>query len=204
MAWSSSSEVTGKSTVKTLFCTWPFWPTSIASTRSSRSRTNSMRWNTAAAGRGVSTTPACRVSEWSIRLASLSTSSSVRLLAEPRWMSSRSLGAGLLQPHQRVHVEAVAPVGGHAARGGVRLLQKAQLLEVRQHVAQGGRGDVELRLAAEVLAADRATRGDVLLHDGAQDFLLASPSSSDIPDHAPDCGVALLLRPIAPQGRLKV
>ena len=73
---------------------------------------------------------------------------------------------------QVVDVVAIPGVGGHPARGGVRVVQQAELLQPRELRAHGRRGEVEPLPPDDVLAPDGAARVDVSLHDHPQDRLL--------------------------------
>ena len=74
---------------------------------------------------------------------------------------------------ERVDEVAVAGVGGDAAGGRVGLREVAHLLERRQLVADGGGRDAQPDDLRDGLAADRLTRPDVLVDQGAQDAALA-------------------------------
>jgi hypothetical protein len=81
-------------------------------------------------------------------------------------------GGQRLAWQQLIHVVAVARLGGHAARRGVRVVEVAHLLEPVQLVADGRRRPVEPAAARDVLAAHRLAALDVAPHDRAQDVLL--------------------------------
>ena len=69
----------------------------------------------------------------------------------------------------RLHVQAVAAVGGHAAGAGMRMRRAAGRLQLGHDVAHGGRADAEAVLLDQRLAADRLCGRDVFLDDGPQD-----------------------------------
>ena len=83
-----------------------------------------------------------------------------------------------------VDVVAVAGVGGHPPRGGVRVRQHAHVLEVGEVVADGRRGHAEVMPLAEVLGPDRRAERDVFLDDGPQDLLLPSRERQSTPLNA--------------------
>ena len=68
-------------------------------------------------------------------------------LPQARFDRRRVLG-GAARVEQHVDVAAIARVGRHAARRGMRLPDVAHLLELRQHVADGGGRQVQARLYA--------------------------------------------------------
>ena len=97
--------------------------------------------------------------------------SSISLRARSR--SSEIAGARLAPlGDDGVDVVAIAAVGGHPARGRVRVGEHAHVLEVGEVVADRRGGHAEAEVLAEVLRADGRARGDVLLDDGPEDLLL--------------------------------
>ena len=78
--------------------------------------------------------------------------------------------AGAEQPVDHV---AVAGVGGHAPGRDVGMGEQAVLLEQRQFVAHGRGPAVELRVGGDRARGHRLAGVQVLLHDLAQDRLLA-------------------------------
>ena len=88
--------------------------------------------------------------------------------------AERELGPSRLRSGQeRVDVEAVARLGGHAPGRGVRVREQAEALELGELVADGRRRDVEAGTLDERLRADGLAGGDVLLHHPPQDVALA-------------------------------
>src|SRR5581483_7360914 len=69
-------------------------------------------------------------------------------------------------------VVAVALLGRHASRGGVRVRQQPERLELRQLRAHRRRRDGDAGALDERLRADRLAAGDVLLDNVAEDLLL--------------------------------
>ncbi len=74
---------------------------------------------------------------------------------------------------QRIDEESIALVGGHAPRGGVRRADKAELLEVGNDVADGGRGQREPGFAGQGAGADRLTVTNVTADQHLQQQLFA-------------------------------
>ena len=74
---------------------------------------------------------------------------------------------------QRVDKVAVALLGGHAAGTSVLLGDKALGFEHGHVIADGGRGDAQLVALQERLRANGLLGGNIVRHDGAQDFLAA-------------------------------
>ena len=74
---------------------------------------------------------------------------------------------------QRIDEEAIALVGGHAAGGGVRRANKAELLEVGHDVADGRRGRGQARLAGQGAGADRLPVADIAADQHPQQQLFA-------------------------------
>ena len=75
--------------------------------------------------------------------------------------------------HQLVDVQPVALGGRHTSRGGVGLLQIAQLHQIRQLVADGGGADLAGHLFHDGLGAHRLGGVDVAFHHDLQYLLFA-------------------------------
>ena len=73
--------------------------------------------------------------------------------------------------HQLVDVQPVALGGGDPSRGGVGLLQIAQLHQIRKLVANGGGGNAAAHFRSDGLGANRLGGADVILHDNFQYLL---------------------------------
>ena len=130
----------------------------------------------ACCGRGRVTTPARRVT----------LDSSCEAAATSALGSSREHRAGAAvrrsrdvvdssgpRLEQRVDEEAIALVGGHAARGGVRRADEPELLEVGHDVADGGRRQRQAGLARQRARADRLAVADVAADQHLQQVLFA-------------------------------
>ena len=78
-------------------------------------------------------------------------------------------------------VIAIAGLGRHASGGGVRVREQPEPLELGELVADGRRGEAELRLLDQRLRAHRLTGRDVLLHHVAEQVTLA------VRKHDPHC-----------------
>ena len=77
-------------------------------------------------------------------------------------------GGERTQLGELVDEDAVALVGRHAARRGVRRRDQLLLFELRHVVADRGRRDAERMPLDDGLRADRLARCDVVLHDDAE------------------------------------
>ena len=88
-------------------------------------------------------------------------------------MEPYSLGPEAVGLHEGVDEVAVAGLGGDPARGGVRLLQVPGLLQRQHLLADRRRGDTEVLRVVDGARANRGGAGDIALHHGAQDLLLA-------------------------------
>ena len=93
----------------------------------------------------------------------------------PNWwrIISCSTGRQRHRVRDRLHVQAVAAIGGQAPGGGVGMTQEPGRLQLRHHVADRGGADAQAVLHDQRVAAHRLRRGDVFLDDGPQDGLRA-------------------------------
>ena len=73
--------------------------------------------------------------------------------------------------HQLVDIQPVALGGRHAAGGGVRLLEVAQIGQLGKLIAHGGGGNAPAHLLRDGLRADRLGGGNVIL-DHTLEYLL--------------------------------
>ena len=91
----------------------------------------------------------------------------------PQLLGDRGRVPGMerVSPHEGVHVDPIALVGGDPARARVRMVEVAQCFEVGHDVAQGGRGEASIEDTGEALRPHRLPRLDVELYEGAKDFL---------------------------------
>ena len=78
---------------------------------------------------------------------------------------------GELRLEQLVDEEAVATVGRHSARRGVRRGDESERLEVRHHVADRGRAQRQPGLTRQCTRADRLALANVALYQHAQQVL---------------------------------
>ena len=92
----------------------------------------------------------------------------------------RLLRGEVLVLHELVDVHPVAERCGHAARRCVRLLEIAHGDQLRQLVADRGRGTAEIRARGDGLRADRLCRADVFLDDRGKYFLFAAADVHDL------------------------
>ena len=94
----------------------------------------------------------------------------IELLAQRAPLGGRQLALLL---HQQLDEVAIAAIGRHAARGGVRLGDQAGFFERGQLVAHGGGRQLSLVLASDQVRGHRLRQGDVFLNDVAKDALSA-------------------------------
>ena len=85
----------------------------------------------------------------------------------------RLLEGELLLLHQLVDIHTVTHRGGHAAGGGVRLLQIAHRDQLRKLVADRGGGAVQRAALSDGFAADRLGGADIFVHDRGQNLLFS-------------------------------
>ena len=88
-------------------------------------------------------------------------------LADLRQQARTLDGAAVLE--QQVDVEAIAPIRGHAAGGGVRLADEALLFEPRQDVPDGGRRHAQRPAACDDDRGHGLAAVDVLADHRGQD-----------------------------------
>ena len=74
---------------------------------------------------------------------------------------------------QRIHIQAVGFIAGHAPGRHVRLDQVAHLLQVGHLIADGGAGYAQAAAFADGAAAHGGVGQDEILHDDLQDALFA-------------------------------
>ena len=159
-----------RSVCRMRFCTSPSAVTRISSTRRSDSRRNS-RWRNAASRRlGVITTPANWVSCDRRPAAALTSCCGRSATSSPssRWISVCSSG---FDHHQAVDEEAVALGRRHAARRRVRAGDEAHLLQVRHHVADRRRRQLEAGVPRQRARAHRLAVADVALDQRLEEVL---------------------------------
>ena len=69
---------------------------------------------------------------------------------------------------QQVHVEAIAPIGGHPARGGVRLPDESARLELDEDIPDSRRRHAERPAPGNDHRRNRFTGLDILANDGRE------------------------------------
>ena len=128
-------------------------------------------WTTVVASSGGAETSASRrVTCESISVVAWSAdSTSVRVVCRS---SGNSAGTRIEAAQQLVGVVAVAALGRHAARGGVRVREQAERLELGELRADRRRTGGDDRPSRRASSSRPAARRDELLDDAAQDLLL--------------------------------
>ena len=102
--------------------------------------------------------------------------------------------------HELLGVDPVSALRRSSPRGGVRMGQEAERLELRELAANGRRRDVEAGPLDEHARADRLARCDVFLDDTPQDLALSSSQLHLAPMVAADSAVTRPRRAPLPGG----
>src|SRR6266849_8790744 len=84
----------------------------------------------------------------------------------------------LLYGKQGIDEETIAAGGGNPSRRGMGAGDKTEFLEVRQHVPDRGRAQIQTGVARQRSRADRLTFGDIALHQGLEQDLRATVQHS--------------------------
>ena len=143
-----------------------------ASSCPSRSWTNSRCWTTSLSGRGACTTTVRWLSSRSRRdVRCITSGTSPPAGASRSRISSFSPGGQAADAQQHVDVVAQPALGRQPPPRGVRVAEQPDLLEIAHHRAHGRSRHVEPIAAGDGLRSHRLTGGQILGHDGVQDFL---------------------------------